>query len=333
MSTKTTIIPVASGKGGVGKTLFAANLAIALARRGHETVAVDMDLGGSNLYTYLGVPNNTSGIGDFLKAGDTAFEDLAVNTGIDNLRFIPGDGRTPFMANISYEQRNRLIEKIRGIDARYVVLDLGAGTVFNTLNFFGLAYRGIIVTTFETPAVMNFIMFLRSFIFRVITGIVRENERALDIVVKAFSRSIRTEPLTVDSLIAMIAEVDQGLADKARRACNYYRPRIVYNMGDHPDELSVTNRIDNALRQGLSMETDHFGFVFFDDTVRMSAKNREVLVTRYPKSVAAQGISRIAARLEKTWDYADPDSARRLLASTNKEYEAWRAPRENRRRA
>ena len=41
-----TIIPIASGKGGVGKSIFSANLAIALARLGHPTVAVDLDLGG-----------------------------------------------------------------------------------------------------------------------------------------------------------------------------------------------------------------------------------------------------------------------------------------------
>ena len=62
-----TIIPIAGGKGGVGKSLFVANLAIALAEAGHSTVAVDMDMGSSNLHTYLGLNNLNPGIGDFLK--------------------------------------------------------------------------------------------------------------------------------------------------------------------------------------------------------------------------------------------------------------------------
>jgi flagellar biosynthesis protein FlhG len=40
------IVPIASGKGGVGKTFLTANLAIALAEAGHPTIAVDMHLGG-----------------------------------------------------------------------------------------------------------------------------------------------------------------------------------------------------------------------------------------------------------------------------------------------
>ena len=60
------IIPVAGGKGGVGKSILAANLAMALAQAGHETIAVDLDLGGSNLHSYLGISNTFAGVGDFL---------------------------------------------------------------------------------------------------------------------------------------------------------------------------------------------------------------------------------------------------------------------------
>ena len=59
---KTTIIPVASGKGGVGKSLFTANLAIALAQQGHSVIAVDLDMGGSQPVYPLGgsqyIPGN-----------------------------------------------------------------------------------------------------------------------------------------------------------------------------------------------------------------------------------------------------------------------------------
>ena len=69
------IIPVASGKGGVGKTFLTANLAFALAEMGHPTVAIDMDLGGSNLHSFLGLSNQFSGLGDFLKARSAELEE------------------------------------------------------------------------------------------------------------------------------------------------------------------------------------------------------------------------------------------------------------------
>ncbi len=61
MKRKTQIIPIASGKGGVGKSLISANISIGLAMMGYSTVVIDLDFGGSNLYTYLGFSNKHLG--------------------------------------------------------------------------------------------------------------------------------------------------------------------------------------------------------------------------------------------------------------------------------
>src|ERR1044072_7844362 len=110
----TTIIPIAGGKGGVGKSFLTANLAVALAQRGHRTLAVDLDLGNSNLHTLLGLQNRYPGVGEYLKGSiKCAPEDLIVETEIPNLEFIPGDARVPFMANISYPQKMKLIRYLK----------------------------------------------------------------------------------------------------------------------------------------------------------------------------------------------------------------------------
>ena len=51
-------IVIASGKGGTGKTMFAANLGATLSRQGHKTVLIDLDTGLRNLDLYLGLENN-----------------------------------------------------------------------------------------------------------------------------------------------------------------------------------------------------------------------------------------------------------------------------------
>jgi flagellar biosynthesis protein FlhG len=322
-SSKPTIIPVASGKGGVGKSIFAANLAIALAQMGHAAVVADLDLGGSNLYTCLGMQNKYPGIGDYLRSGTLQFSDLIVQTPIPNLKFLPGDGRTPFTANISYEQRIRLIEEIKKISARYIILDLGAGTMFNILNFYGLAYKGMMITTFETPSIMNFIMFLRNFMFRVVSNGVRHNRKVLDMLIAAFQQPMTVssrEPLTVPNLLKKIGEIDPNLAAQVQKTCSYYRPRIIFNMGDHPDELNILKKLDHALTSGLSVTADWFGFIFFDDAVRRSAKRKEILMVKYPESIAAENIKRIAARVAANWDRPIPNSAEGLMEDTRKQY-------------
>ncbi|RLC09374.1 MAG: MinD/ParA family protein [Deltaproteobacteria bacterium] len=297
MNKKATIIPIASGKGGVGKTVFAANLSIALAKLGYPTVAVDLDLGGSNLYSCLGIPNNYPGIGDYLKVRNVKLSDLIIQTGIPNLKFLPGDGKMPFTANISYNHRIALLKEIKKISSGYIVLDLGAGTVFNTLNFFAMSPRGIIVTTFETPSIMNFVMFLRNFIFRAISSVVSHDKKVLSMVAATFRRPTKSGPVTVSHLIDKIAEKDHRLASKAKELCDYYRPRIVFNMGDHPDELKILKKLSNTLKHGLSLEVDHFGYIPYDDTVRLVAKKREVLLTSHPESIVSESIGRIADRI------------------------------------
>lgn len=49
---------VASGKGGTGKTMFAANLGASYAQMGYKVVVVDMDMGLRNLDLYFGLENN-----------------------------------------------------------------------------------------------------------------------------------------------------------------------------------------------------------------------------------------------------------------------------------
>jgi len=314
------IIPIASGKGGVGKSIVSSNLAIAIAQQGHKTVAVDLDLGGSNLHTYLGLSNKYAGIGDYLKAKNIKFKDMIVETEIPNLSFVPGEGRTPFLANIPFEQRLDVIQNIQQISAEYILLDLGAGTTFNTLNFFGISHQGIIVTTFETPAVMNFFMFLKNFLFRIISSIVRHDRQIFKLVVESFRSINADEPLTVKSLLELINEKNPELAARAKKTVSYYHPRIIFNMGDHPDDLLMTNKVDRTLQQTLSLQVDYFGFIFYDNQIRQAIRNKEPLMQSIPKSPFTICIQDIARRIIKIWDKDINKSGERLYESTKKRY-------------
>ncbi|MBF0449332.1 MAG: P-loop NTPase [Candidatus Magnetomorum sp.] len=318
------IIPVASGKGGVGKSVFSSNLAIAIAQLGHKTLAIDLDLGGSNLHTYLGLSNKYNGIGDYLKAKNVKFKDLIVETDIPNLSFIPGEGRTPFLANIPFEQRLDVIQNIQQVTAEYILLDLGAGTTFNTLNFFGISHQGILVTTFETPALMNFLMFLKNFLYRVISSIVRHDRQVFKMVVNTFRTNQPEDPLTVRSLLEMIHEKSPELASRAKKAINYYHPRIIFNMGDHPDDLKMTNKIDSTLRQTLSLQVDYFGYIFYDPQIRQAGRQKEPLLITIPKSPFAIGVKDIARRIVKIWDKDINKSGERLYEATQKRYKQFK---------
>jgi flagellar biosynthesis protein FlhG len=154
------VIPIASGKGGVGKSLLAANLSIALAQAGKEVVLADLDLGASNLHLSLGFPSPKNGIGTFLSGSHGDFDDLVHPTDYANLRFIAGDAEIPGLANLNAKQKAMLAKRLLCLEADYLILDLGAGSGANILDFFLLSGRGIVVTAPALTATLNAYLFL-----------------------------------------------------------------------------------------------------------------------------------------------------------------------------
>lgn len=305
MPREKTIIPIASGKGGVGKSIFAASLATALAGQGYDTVAVDLDLGGSNLHTYLGLQNNNPGVGDYLKQKLASLDDLVIETGIARLRFLPGDGKTPFMANIPTAQRLQLLQDIRKIEAQFIIIDLGAGTSLNTMNFFGLSNNGVIVSSLDTPSLMNSLVFLRNFIFANIVSLVRENKTVRKMLLDAYRLPADRDHLTVSGVYEKIRACDANLAERVKKRCGYFSPAFVLNMGDQPEDLKVIEKIEGTLRKNLSMGAHFPGMLFYDEAVRKAIRRNEVFLANNQESLYGRCLKDVARRLldrKKTGD-------------------------------
>ena len=312
MESRATIIPVAAGKGGVGKSFLTANLGIALAQRGHQTIVVDMDLGGSNLHSFLGLPNRYPGIGDYLQAKIGSLESFQVATGVDNLTFLPGDGKTPFMANIQFAQKVKLISYIRKLSAKFILLDLGAGSSFNTLDFFSISEKGIVITTPDPPAIMNMLVFLKNFLLRSVSRSFSNDHSLINFLRELYKRPMEDQMSSIKTLIDEIAEEDPNAASAITDLCNNCRPRIIFNFGEHPDELGVTAQIDKRLSDVLCLAADYFGFIYYDPAVRQSVREQVPMLLQWPEGEATKSIHQIARRIEKYWDATVEDSAARL---------------------
>lgn len=301
LQTKPLILPIASGKGGVGKSVLAANLAHFFARMGHRVVAVDLDLGASNLHTHLGLPNHYPGLGDYLKSGGMRFSDLLVKTGEPNLLFLPGDGRMPFMADITYEQRHILVGEIRKIPADIIILDLGAGSRFSTLHFFGLSRMGLLITSCETPAIMNMIVFLKNFMFRELSAAIRSHPQVVARVKEMLHRPGQGPPLTMDRLFETLKAMDPELWKRTRLSLSAIRPGIVFNMVDSPEDVAILPKVEQTLRQGLSLAPDFLGLIDYDGTVRTASRKKQVMLSQYPASRYTVCVDRLARNVATRW--------------------------------
>ena len=129
------IIPIAGGKGGVGKTILAVNLGLYLGRAGKRVILVDMDMGAANLHTCLGLKNNRPGLGNFVSNRNLSLQDIMYRTDYPNIFFIPGDVLVPGMADIVYSQKRNILNQLLKLEADYIIIDLGAGSHYNIIDF------------------------------------------------------------------------------------------------------------------------------------------------------------------------------------------------------
>ncbi|MBC8069994.1 MAG: P-loop NTPase [Deltaproteobacteria bacterium] len=153
---------IGGGKGGVGKSVVASNLAVRMAQLGHRVVIVDGDLGGANLDTLLGCERPTHTLAQFFDRSVEQLAELAAPTELPNLSLIAGDNESLGAANPAHAQKLKLIRHLRALPCDLVIVDLGAGTSFNTLDLYLAADLGIVVTTPEPTALQNCFAFIKT---------------------------------------------------------------------------------------------------------------------------------------------------------------------------
>jgi flagellar biosynthesis protein FlhG len=153
-ATATRVIAVTSGKGGVGKTTVAVNLALLLAELGHRVLVVDADLGLANVDVMLGL-NPARHLGRLL-AGECAAEDIA-EEGPLGLMVISGGSGLRELADTDEHGRQLLREKLRAYYPKFdfVVIDTSPGIGDHVLGFLTDADEILLVTTPEPTSLRD----------------------------------------------------------------------------------------------------------------------------------------------------------------------------------
>ncbi len=149
-----TKVAVASGKGGVGKSNVAVNLAICLAARGSRVTLVDVDMGLANADLLLNLkPRYTLA---HIISGVRTVEESCVK-GPGGIRFIAGASGLHELADLSEFERQNLIAQLRRLEnsTDIMVLDCGAGISRNVISFALAADQVVVVTTPQPPALTD----------------------------------------------------------------------------------------------------------------------------------------------------------------------------------
>ncbi len=264
------IIAVGGAKGGIGKSIFAANLGMMLSSLGMRTAMVDLDLGGSDLHIYLGrshIPDIT--LNDYLNRKIASLQDAA--TPIDGgPMLIAGNNGELGSANIPFQRKMRLIENIRRMNADYVILDLGGGTDFNTLDFFLASDMAIVLTTLDQSAYLEAYAFIKTALQRKLnrlfgaesTFAARHNPVLKEIVAEGTQTPDKDNPRTVGLMLERVARLDPLSLPLITDEVLNFSPHLVVNHSfDERAALKVAETLHSVAAQRLSIDIDHVGSI------------------------------------------------------------------------
>lgn len=291
------ILPIASGKGGVGKSLIAANLSIALAETGKRVYLADLDLGGSNLHTLLGLRSVKKGLGTYLNSLHQPFNDLVIRTKYNGLYFIPGDAEIPGISNLRNSQKKTLIKELLDLNADILILDLGAGTGNNVLDFFLISGHGIIIATPQLTSILNAYLFLKNAIFRIMDTSFQNNSEASQYLEELRKEGKSLQKIYLPQLLTKIKKIDpESYQVFISRALNFH-PCLILNMLEDPNQTEKAQQIRRSTKEYLDLELEHLGIIYKDDLQKIALNSRLPIIKYKPASVLSEAIYRIADKI------------------------------------
>jgi flagellar biosynthesis protein FlhG len=289
---------VGGGKGGIGKSLLTASIGYQLAQLGKRVLLLDADLGGANLHTCLGLPNPEHTLGDFIRRKVPHIEDVAVDTGIPNMRLISGASDFLSAANINYAQKARVLNRIRAQKVDVVLIDLGAGTSYNIIDFFLISDVGLLTVVPEPTSIENGYRFIKSALYRKLRGAAPDGpaRQLIDDAMMPRDRETRAFRNPAE-LLAAVNDLQPEAVAPLKKVMAAFQPRIILNQVRAESDIAIGHQLVTTCIRHLGIRAGYAGFVHYDDSVWQAVRHRRLFMIESPRSRAADEVRKLACGL------------------------------------
>ena len=293
MATKN-IWAIGGGKGGVGKSFVAGNLGILLAQSGCKVILADLDLGGANLHTWLGVNSPTKSLSDFIGREILNISKLLIPTEIPGLSLISGAKDGVEIANLKYTQKRRFLSALGNLDADYIVIDLGAGTSYNTVDFFLLADSQLMVVIPEPTSIENAYRFIKNSFFRQIFHN-SKNFRLKSVVTPILRKDNPQKVNTPKELIDYLNKLGGKSTVFVEEQLQIFRPQIILNQVRTERDKQVGRAMKAACSKYFNLDMTFLGYISENESVWKSVLDRKPLAVAHPDGVPMQQLKAICS--------------------------------------
>ncbi|OQW37658.1 MAG: hypothetical protein A4E19_13370 [Nitrospira sp. SG-bin1] len=287
-----TLISVASGKGGVGKSVVSANLALALAKSGRQVILGDLDVGGADAHIMFGELNPTLTLTDFLNKRVNRLDEVVIPVTVHpNLRLIAGTGDTLATANMAYARKKRLMKQFRDLEADIVVIDIGAGTNYHALDFFLMADIHLAVATPEPTAILDLYRFIKlAAIRRVLASFVARGSMSDVLSNRDFT--------SVEEVMEVVGATDAEGREEAAAALHSFRPGLIVNRVSDRSQVNVLY-LRKILHQYVGGDLTLLGEITEDPAVSQAVRKFLPVIEAAPESLAAKELLILSTAVEQ----------------------------------
>jgi flagellar biosynthesis protein FlhG len=255
---------IGGGKGGVGKSIVTLMLGTSLAKQGKKVILVDADLGGSNLHTLAGIRYPLYTLADFINRQVENIEDVIMDTPVENMQLICGADDILGIANPKSTQKTRLFNHLKKLKADFIVLDLGAGASFTTMDFFLFAPNRICVLTPQITSIQNAYGFIKASLYRGLMQVFRDEPQAKEMVRLASSAIAGENIDSMEKLKESLKNIDEQYERDLNAYLDSLKIKTIINMVREDREKEVGNIVKSVADNYLSLPLENYGFVPYD---------------------------------------------------------------------
>jgi flagellar biosynthesis protein FlhG len=290
---------IGGGKGGVGKSLVTLGIGVSLARLGKKVILIDGDLGGANLHTLMGVRYPHVNLEHFLTKKVSRLEDTIIETSVEGIGLICGADDLLGSANPTYAQKLRLLNQIEELPAQYVLLDLGAGTSFNILDFFNYSGGKIALFTSQATSLQNVYGFIKSALYRKLSRDFAKDDEMLQLLYRGSDAEAGVEINSIQDLLNYFKEADPEKHARLTQALWDYHLFLVVNMVKNNADLKSPEIIRSVCHDFLNIHSEILGQIPFDAGIETAISQMVPFPLHQRKSKAMAGLDQIALRVVK----------------------------------